>query len=136
MNELDAQLQQPDTEAAPLHVLAVAPRFAVVGIEGERQAMDTEHLFQCGFDGCTRLAGKCCDTQAITGMIVDDGQRMQGHAVAHPAPALEVHLPELVWFLPLEAPRRPTAAQRRHDPVVTAQNGMDGRRTRDTAVFV
>jgi hypothetical protein len=61
-------------------------------------------------------------------VIIDDGQRMALLPAGQPDPTLEVHLPELVGLLPLEA--KPSFARRlreRLDPVMPAKNPVNGR---------
>ena len=62
MDEIDAELEQPDAESGPIAIMAVAPRLAVVDEEGLRQAVGAKRPFQAVLDGLTRLIGAGIET--------------------------------------------------------------------------
>ena len=72
---------------------AVAPRRAVVGVEGVWQAVAPEGSCQMVLHSKPLFIGAGLQAQCITGMIVDHGQRVAVRPVAQRHMALEVHLP-------------------------------------------
>src|SRR5579859_6772106 len=76
-------------------------------------------------------AGRKADR--VARVVVDDRQRMAAALAGKRHPALEVHLPEKVRRLLLEAPSGARAAERRPDPIMPEQNLMCRRARRHLA---
>jgi hypothetical protein len=123
MHHPDAELEQPDLEPGPVDAGTVAPRRAVVGVEGIGQAIAPEGGGQMILHGQPLFVGTGFQTQGIPRMIVDHGQRVAVGPVDQRHVAFEVHLPQLIWRLFLETmPWIRRRALRRFDSSVPAQD--------------
>src|SRR5262245_47802079 len=79
------------------------------------------------------LVGAGLQAKDVTRMIIDDGQRMTVGAVGERHVTLEVHLPQQIGSLLLEAVSRVGwRILRRLDPAVPAQDLMDRGRRRNS----
>src|ERR1700674_1736738 len=130
------QAHQPHTKRRVSSAAGIAPRRAIVHEHGIGQAVAPEYPSQAFARGTVLLGGASLYAQSVARMVVDHGQRM-----AAPAPsgevALEVHLPELVGLLALEALiwtgmlRLPLL-----EPAVPAQNLCDRARRRNNRLTI
>ena len=101
--DLHTQPHQPRLEFREV-ARAVAPRLAVVAEEGRRQAVDGEGPFEGRPHLAAGLAAAGFQQEVEAAVVVEHGQGVAGAAVAGADPALEVHLPEFVGGVALEAP--------------------------------
>ena len=105
MDEPDAELGEPDAEPGPGCAAGIAPRTCHcrrTAPSGRpwRRKMRSSLARTVGL----LLVGAGLQAGAEARMIVDQGQRVARASVAEPDPALEVHLPEQIGRLLLEAP--------------------------------
>src|ERR1700733_9703076 len=135
VDNVDAELEQPDTEFGPSDLRASAPRHAVVDQERVGQAIALKRPFEVLLDRRALLIETGLQAQGIAGMIVDHGERVTHLSVAQSEASLEVHLPDVVRGLMLEAGvlRR---LRRWRNAVMPAQNGVDCRCHRYALVLV
>src|SRR6187402_1261695 len=118
------QSNQPDGQLRQLAELArCAPRRAVIGVDLARQPVSGERPFQMGLHSGCRLERARLQHHVEARMVIEHGQRM-APAFAHGSKvALEIHLPQLVGLLTLEAlPGGGIGRCSRRNPVVAMQN--------------
>src|SRR5436190_17506727 len=99
----DAKLQKPDRQPSPWVFKGEAPGAAIVNEHRIGQPVTAEGLLQMPLYGRALLVVASRQAQREPRMIVQHRQRVTGHAVLERAMSLEVHLPELVGRLLLEA---------------------------------
>jgi len=102
MRHAHAQSQQPHRERGEPPTTRVAPRRTVVHKHRIGQAIAAEHHHQAFARRTILMVGARLDAQRIARMIVDDCERVATTA-AQGEVALEVHLPQLIGLLALEA---------------------------------
>src|SRR5436305_7914445 len=99
----DAQLEQPDRQSRPRSLRAGGPPGrAVVAEDALRQPEAAEDRREMSLHGLAPLVGTGAQPQAISGMVVEDGQGMTTSGRGGEVP-FEIHLPELVGPIALEA---------------------------------
>ena len=127
----DAQAQQPDPERGVGIARPVAPRRAVVEHHAPRQAVTLERGHQAGLDRGPALVRAGLQTEREARMVIEQGERMAAPGVVGEV-SLEVHLPEFVGPVPLEADHRVRREQLALvQAPVAAQNRGDRRGRRD-----
>src|SRR6266702_3241779 len=102
MRHAHAQSQQPHRERGEPPTTRVAPRRTVVHKHRSGQDIAAEHHHQAFTRRTILMVGARLDAQRIARMIVDDCERVATTA-AQGEVALEVHLPQLIGLLALEA---------------------------------
>ena len=131
MADGDAQAQQPDPERGVGIARPVAPRRAVVEHHAPRQAVTLERGHQAGLDRGPALVRAGLQTEREARMVIEQGERMAAPGVVGEV-SLEVHLPEFVGPVPLEADHRVRREQLALvQAPVAAQNRGDRRGRRD-----
>ena len=134
VQQLNAELEQPDPEAGPvLAPRGIAPGRAVVDEHCVRQAIAAKGCLQMALYRAVLFVSAGRKARCKARMIVHDGQGMAMHAIGEPHPAFEIHLPEQVRSLLLEALMRPCGrARRANDKAMPLQNRVHGRSRRWT----
>src|SRR5579863_7012946 len=103
VDQIDAELEQPHAEPGPALARGVAPGRAVVDEDRLWQAVAAEGRDQVSLHRAALLIGAGRKARREARVVVDHGQRMAALAAGQGDPALEVHLPQLVGRLSLEA---------------------------------
>ena len=96
VDDVDAELEQPDTEFGPSNLRASTPRHTVVDQECVRQAIAPKRPLEVLLNRLTLLIGAGLQAQGIARMVIDHGERVTHLSIAQSEAPLEVHLPEVV----------------------------------------
>src|SRR5438874_6650594 len=130
MADPDPQAHEPHSEFRIALAARIAPRRAVVHQHGQRQTIATEDLYQALAGSHVLLVAAGLKPQGIARMVVENGERMTA-AAADREMALEVHLPQIVGLIALEAlVRSRMFAAVLLELAIAAQDGGDGARHR------
>jgi hypothetical protein len=128
MPDGDAQPQQPGRQRGDPPLATRAPRGAMIGEDGLRQAVALKNRRQLGHDPGLLLVGTGGQAQREAGMVVEDGQGMDPSGFQGAMPH-EVHLPQVVRGVMREAHEVAAWGSAGEQPVPT-QDGRDGARGR------
>ena len=99
----DSQLDHPDSQWREGVIEVTAPRRAVVDQDGVGHAVVAKDGREVLLDSLPSLVPAGPDPQREPGVVVQDSQGMAAAAAAHRKVALEVHLPQVVGLIVLEA---------------------------------
>jgi len=126
VEDADAQPDQPDGQRGPL-AAATAPGRGVVAEQVLGQAVALKETLQVGAHGGGVFPTTGAQPEQVTGMIIEDGQRMAAAAATQGHMAFEVHLPKLIGVRSLEAlPGLMLLTGPRLDPAFPAQERANG----------
>ena len=128
----DVGLDQPDGEQREVVAAAIAPGRAVVGGDAPRAARSGQRRDQARLHGFGGLVGAGRQHDREARMVVEHGERMQP-AGAQGDVALEVHLPQIVGGVVLEADEGLCAATLHPELDAVATQDAGHRRGRWTA---
>src|ERR1700712_4437263 len=104
VTDLDAQSYEPDSKRSDVLAATASPRSAVVGVDSIWHSISLKSLLQPGLHEETGLARQSFERHVEARMVVDHSQWIAAPGpVAEHDPAFEVHLPERVRPLVLEA---------------------------------
>ena len=126
-----AQLEQPDRQSRPFGLRAGRPPgWAVVAEDALRHPKAPEDRREMSLHRLAALVGTGVKPDAIPGMVVEHGQGMATTGGGREV-AFEIHLPELVGPIALEADKGTWGGRVRLDAAVTAKDRRDGARGRN-----
>ena len=128
----DAELQKPHRQPGPGVFKGEAPGATIVDEHGVRQAIATERRLKMSAYRRALFVVTSCQAYGKARVIVQHRQRVTGHAVLQCTVPLEVHLPELIRRILLEARvRLSRRAWRLRHTFVLAQDLVNGRHRRN-----
>lgn len=126
VGEDDAEAHEPESEGGPLAARA-APGRSVVAEEALWETVAGEDLGEVGAGDGIAFARAGAQGEEVAGVIVEQGERVAAAAAAHGDVAFEIHLPEGIGTVVLEAlPGLVSGALRGLDAAGALQEGGDG----------
>src|ERR1700710_540758 len=96
VDDVDAELEQPDPQFGPPHWRAGTPRHAIVDQKGFWKAIAAERAFKVLLHRLGLLIAAGLKAQGVARVVVDHGERMAHLPIAEWEAPLEVHLPDII----------------------------------------
>jgi len=125
MADFDPQLEQPDRQSGPLGLgSGRTPRGTVVTKNALGHSKTAEDRRQVTLNGLATFVGAGNESDAVPGVIIEHCQGVTAAGGGREMP-LEIHLPELVGPIALEADESTTGGGLRTNALVSSQDRRD-----------